>query len=656
MVFRLNGGSTTIDQIPIASLGVDSKLSSVGATALGNYLLVGWWKEKANMLLWEAYDITKLPSPISPDFLWTPALEQGGIPEAFQLPDSSLLPPSAFGPVASMDWYSLGGNDFYLVTSFMPNEKHSTPNIMVTPMGSNVLPEKNTEGVYPIMLIQGFPDTINNPVMVARDPAGRMTLWLCDGHDQWMLTISNNEEPSSAWSTVTDLTNWQKIETTMSVSQPAVTAWATGGSYPYTYSDGSITTRQDIYQITLFPDKGGDSCCEIQSFGIAEMLPNAVCGKLLPSFPYTANGKTYSGVVTGIFDAPFPMPASNVQSNALEAGTILGSVIYGVTEGHSTQRSTDFSVGGGFSNQFQTTAGGGPAWSISVKSGATINRGSDEYSDLLNSVSIETQVNANGTGIVSEGSIQASNVNYTGTYYRILDVNGNPLPNCPVNCTIVPTLVGGFQPTAFPAYLVNPGDLSSYTLEQINAKASQLGLLQPGETDYVTDVIEKNALSFAENQNYLLWSQNQNSQSVPGYLDSSDTWHETGWYLDSSIYVGLDVGTMVSVEVPPLGVSAAGFEMQTLAGVDLSASHSTTTEQSQQIQVVIQEMQMPIAKQGTDIVELTVQIYFLPANPRWMTELEKCSGLNLTDTNSSPWRIFFLVTSYKSLDGSISYP
>jgi len=657
-IFQISGQNNAVTAFQLASKSGSTNLTAVGATAWGNYLLVGWWNtaNNVNSMMWEAYDTTQLPSPIPANYVFQPSSEVGGYPQQFQIPGGGFLPSDVFGPVASMDWYSQGGNDFYLVTSFM-NNTGGGPYVLVTPVGSGPLPtpqivEGPTPYVFQTMLIQGFPSGTGQ-VMVARDASGRMTLSTCYQNNQLMLTMSTDSDAATAWNNVTDLSQWTAIATGVKAGQSAVPTWAVGQEYSYTYpNNGPTTNRQDIYQVSIFGDSGSTIMCEIQSFGIAEQVPNAVSGQLLPSGPpYTANNTTYTGVVAGIFDAPFPMPASNIQSNNLAPGYVLGDVTYGVTTGDSHSYEADFSAGGGFSSTGSVSVGTGPAWNISVQAGTTIDSGGSTYSGTMNNSPLQTRVDNTGQNVVPWGAVEASNVVYTGDCYRVLDVNGNPLPNCGVICTIVPTLSPA-EAMSFMPYLVTPGDITSYTKEKVNAQASQLGLLQSGETDYVADVIQKNALSFSQNQNYLLWNQTQNSGNVPGYLSSTDEWQETGWYMDSSIYVGFSYGASLSL----LGETVAAFSVEDLAGVNLSVSHSATTEQSTQLQIDIDNMQMPIAMVGSDIATMTVQIYFLPANARWMQELAKCSGLTLTDTNSSPWRIFFLVTAYTSLDGQTKYP
>src|SRR5262249_18523475 len=104
-------------------------VETCGATAWGNYLLVGWFLTEANLLMWDAYDVTQLPNPINSEFIWKTVSESCALPIDLGLPSKGL------GPVVSMDWFTLGGNDFYLVTSYL-NGKN--PVLLVTSMQAAV--------------------------------------------------------------------------------------------------------------------------------------------------------------------------------------------------------------------------------------------------------------------------------------------------------------------------------------------------------------------------------------------------------------------------------------------------------------------------------------------------------------------------------------
>lgn len=621
------------------------------------------------MLMWEAYDPSSIPSPLTPGFVWKPVGEAGAVPSGFQVPGSSSpLGSGAFGPVASMDWFPYGGS-CYLVTSMIVGK---TPTLFVNQMASSSSYPSDVQlpvpsgGVYSTLVVVPYAAALG-PIMVARDPACRMTLCTYAGAKSaaQTLTVPNAADPfgsSSAWTAAWfGATGWTTPLLAYS-TQPAVTTWVLG----QTYNDSNGLPSQDIFQAYLFLGPNGEVCADIKAFGTAQYIENAMSGKLLPCptgdppcAPVTG-GKTYTGIVSGIIDAPFPMPASNIKSNKLKPGTSLGTVTYGVTQSSDKDHSSNLSVGAGFTTSSTTTSGFGPNWSVSLDAAKTQGSGHDVSTGLVTNSWMETCVSSDGSSVTPNGSVFASNVAYIGTYYRVLDVNGNafseggpggqPPPTCPIMYSIT-AYPQGSQAITYPPYLVTPGDLASYTREAINAQAIKIGLAAPG-SDYIAEVIQANALQLAPNLNYLEWSQSGTAFSSTSYLTSTTDWTETGWTMNFSDYVGGGGGGGVSV----LGVQVASVELSAMAGINVSASQSTTTSQSTAVQLVVSDTALPQARKGTDIVQLSVQIYFLPANALWMTEVVKYSGLSFTDTNSQPWRIFFLVTSYKSQDGTISYP
>ena len=230
------------------------------------------------------------------------------------------------------------------------------------------------------------------------------------------------------------------------------------------------------------------------------------------------------------------MPASNAVSNGFGPGYQLGSVSYGSTESNSTQRAVDWQTGGGASASYTTTAGFGPNFSMSVQYMNISNNGWDSYSSLINTMPLETLVNQSGTGIVNQGTAFGSNVNYVGSSYTMLDPTGsNLLPGSSPVCDWAPVLQQEMAGNAFTPYLVIAGYLDSYGEPQVNARAAALGLGQ----GYVDSVIKANALNFADGSNYLACSVSPESPITTGYLSSNDSWTETGWSLNESVYVGV---------------------------------------------------------------------------------------------------------------------
>ena len=98
--------------------------------------------------------------------------------------------------------------------------------------------------------------------------------------------------------------------------------------------------------------------------------------------------------------------------------------------------------------------------------GVAKNWGSGDESVVsdINAVSIATEAAADGS-VLAFGIAIGSNVSFTGGY-RVLDLNGNPIPGAQrIVCSIAP-LLGAFKPNHFTPYLVTAGDLASYTRSQ----------------------------------------------------------------------------------------------------------------------------------------------------------------------------------------------
>jgi hypothetical protein len=649
-VYMMGEDQRSFTRIPIQSSNGTS-VRTCGATAWGNYLVLGWWNTSANMLMWDAYDVTQIPSPLNSDFTWKPDSESGALPAAFNLPSDGL------GDVVSMDWFTMGGNNFYLVTSFMRGQN---PVLLVTPMTGNGIAQigegigyqlvTNTGGLY--------------GVTVLRDPAGRIRLYSVSSYTTkdggrptyfamaaTIPTITDPFGPHSAW-TQEFAGLWNYIGEGRPVHQRPVGCFVLGS--PYDITDPAAGTANDVYEITLFsPDSNDSVWANVVGYGTAQQLPNYRTGSLLPDRP----PNNYIGAASGIIDAPFPLPASNIQNGNYALGYKFGTVEFGVTQTDTEAHSANMSKSGGVSSTMVTSAGIGPAWDISLSAGSTSGYGHTNAVTTIDKNGMDVALD--GTGVLQpHGAFFARGVVFNYSWYRLVDLQGNWVGDGPAFCSIIPTFESA-RSNDFEPYLVTPGDLNSYTRESINARAVALGLIQNG-ADYIADVIEPNAIPIGEGgQICMEYSLVDNVGADPAYVQSHDHWNESGWTFDTSVYVGVSVGLSVSLNAEFAGIggsaTVAGFTAEDLAGFELSASHSITTDKSQQLQISLQSFEWPVAVKPTDINACNFRLYYLPANQRWIQELVQVTGLKL-DTNSRPWRILFVVDSYSSLDGSINYP
>lgn len=642
-VYAMSSDQHSFTPISIVSAN-GSAVETCGATAWGNYLVVGWWfsANNTNMLMWDAYDVTQLPNPINSQFIWHPVQESGGTPDFWG------LSPGGLGEVMSMDWYTLGGNNFYMVTSYMNG---TNPVLLVTPMQGPV-PQVASGGAIPYKVMQNTGGATG--ISVLRDPAGRIRLYSVSNQptgskgQQSLLasvaTIPTIADPFGSDSPWTGNIPWSVIGDGRSANQTPVGCFLLGS--PYNTED-PVGSANDVYEIALFsPDHDDSIWADISAYGTAQLLPNYKQGTLLPNPP----PNSYIGAISGIVDSPIPIPASNIQNGNYEPGTKFGSVLFGATQSETSSHDASFSYSVGVSSTMQTSAGVGPAWDISLSGGQTSGSGGSNSVSSIENIPVFAELDSGGV-LEPYGAFYASGVTFQYNWYRFLDLQGNWVADGPLFCTIVPILQDALA-NSFESYLVTPGDLSSYTRESINARAIELGLV-PNGTDYVTSVIEANALPIGVGGAlYLEQSISNNTQINPGYVQSQDDWKESGWTFDASAYVGFSYGLSVSMDT---GVTFAGFTAEDLAGFTLSANESATTDKASQLQIQL-DVDWPTPILPTDINRCNFRVYFLPANQRWAQELAgQVPQLNL-DTNSQPWRILFLVDSYSSQDLSIHYP
>jgi hypothetical protein len=640
-VYMMNADQKTFTPIPIQSAN-GTQVETCGATAWGNYLVVGWNLSDANLLMWDCYNTADLPNPINPEFVWKPEQESGGIPQSFNLPSTGL------GTVVSMDWFTMGADNFYLVTSYMSQNE---PVLLVTPMENGVaVASPEAVGTFLVVQNTGGQDGIT----VLRDPAGRIRLYTVSSVPAaakgipsacvaTIATVTDPFGPNSAW-TQDFSALWNVIGQGMKANQAPVGCFVLGGPYPLT---DPVGTANDVYEVALFsPDHNKSIWCDISAYGTAQLLPNYRTGHLLPdTLP-----NNYVGIVSGIIDSPIPVPGTNIANGTYAPGYDFGTVDYGFTSSESENHDASFAYSVGISSSMVTSAGFGPAWNIAFSAGKTTSEGTSQLTSQIQNLSVPAELGSNGE-LTAIGSFYANGAEFQYDWYCFQDLDGTWTGNGPLFCNIVAVLESS-RANSFKPYLVVPGDLNSYTLESINAQAANIGLVSQG-TDYVATVIEANALPIGVGgENYMQYSISNGAQVTPGFVQINDNWTETSWTYDASVYVGVSGGLQVSLD---LGVTFAGFTQEDLAGFTLSASHSTTDDTSTQLQIQLQEVKWPVAIKETDINNCNFRLYLLPANQRWVQELEQVLKMGL-DTNSQPWRIFFLVTSYSSVDGSISYP
>lgn len=659
-VHQLGKDRSTLTPISIESVN-GTALTTAGATAWGKYLIVAWYNSSYQGLMWEAYDTDDLPDPVDSDFVWKPAYESGAFPETLGIDGA--------GDVTSLEWFtgppaadsSSTDPACYLVTSFMGSDG---PCVLVSMMGNG--PVADVDQGFSIQTDTGS----ETPVVLQRDPAGLVWLYGVSsyagsgggGPSRYAMSAQMPgllDDPlgtDSPW-TGDYSTLWQTVGDPLPSSRTPVGTFVLGPTYNLDATGDSAEggTAADVYQVVFLAHDDDTIQCDIDAYGTAQQLPDYATRDLLPDPPPSES----IGPISGIIDAPVPVPASNIANGSYASGQSLGGVTYGATETDAKGHTSNFSWSVGISDSFRTTAGAGPAWDISLSSGQTLSSGATHTKSFIETTSNEVIVNATSDSVEAYGTFFARGATYHYTWFRMVDLADPPQAfGQAALMGIVPTYSSA-RANSFPPFLVTPGDLASYTEPQINARAQQLGLVDAG-TEYIADTIEPNAMAIGPSgEKYLQYSISENSQASAAYLESSDKWSESGWTLDSKVYAGISGGTSVSVGLAA-GASATasviGFSMDALAGTQIDASQSDSTDKSNQVQINL-DIKWPAPVEPTDISRCDFRMYFVPKSSQAVNDLATAlAGQVQVDTNSAPWRILFVVESYESQDGSISYP
>jgi hypothetical protein len=232
-------------------------------------------------------------------------------------------------------------------------------------------------------------------------------------------------------------------------------------------------------------------------------------------------------------------------------------------------------------------------------------------------------------------------------------------------------------PTAIAAdyatYCYTPGDLTSYQEQRINStmydlfgklsEQQQAEFIINGEDfrsfytgrDYLNKVIDRfGSPSFGpgRDSNYLEFSFSETSIMRDEYQDTSNFTHAGRWFIDSSIYAGVASHIDEEAEVGILGIIGLGIPMleetiSFMVGMDISASHETSSSSSASWGISLGEYLNPLAPGEA----YTARMYFLKPSPLWAVELKHFgfpspgyeSLPNIDLVNSAPVRVLFTV-------------
>jgi len=425
--------------------------------------------------------------------------------------------------------------------------------------------------------------------------------------------------------------------------------------------NGTPATQYPVYEFVFYGTQG---MCQVNRCGTVQVIPDFSVRTT------NRNLKTPLHIITGIIDGPIPIPLENYKNYPPGPGqTNAGSVIYGVTESKEVSHKVSNNISIGVESQGKVTKGIGAAWDISLKGGIGRVTGDSSGTTTSSSLTVKAFINAAvdnpKPSIVPDGALRSVGAQFSITAFRYLDNFGpdvDSTSNTPTNGlkagTVTMSMVDD-SVLSFKPYMVTPGKLLSYTPEAINRTMASLGYTKTD--NYFGDVISQNAYPFKDPRNpYLGYSWTGDLALGVGFSDWTASFQESSWSLDVHAYGGVSGGTGASL----FGLGEA-FQWEVMAGIDYSHSSISDSDQKSGWSIGLDGSWGPPPRPELpeSVSAYNFRLYFLPVpvNPSqlkktyWTEELiEKTRQAGL-DGNSACWRIVYVVTLIKLVDGSILY-
>ncbi|MDH2342842.1 hypothetical protein [Bradyrhizobium sp. SSUT77] len=370
------------------------------------------------------------------------------------------------------------------------------------------------------------------------------------------------------------------------------------------------TTSFPLLQLLFY---GETTVAQVQPFGTVTLIANYANISLnIPTYGPTV-------AVTGIIEGPYPVPNANIIGWQFEGTTNdLGSVIYGATQGTSSQGQQDWNVGASITTngQIGVSAGveslgeggeAGIAWDASV-SGGYARTWSTSTSSTLSvplqqpataSVTYETMI---GLGIIPYGTVFAAPSTISITNLQFFDAQNNLItdgtqnvassasaPQAPIFAATSAT-VGQSDGHDYVPFLVTPGDLMTYTIDgarpdltPCGINATMAALTNNAITDYFGDVIWPAAFDFGAaaggpSQKYLDFSWSLGGVTGAAFTALKTSMNSGSWNVEASLELGCYWDDHEGV--PLLG----GIETSGSIMIGGSGGYSSTTTDTQTAQ------------------------------------------------------------------------
>ncbi|MEP3654795.1 MAG: hypothetical protein ABJO36_07855 [Litorimonas sp.] len=386
-------------------------------------------------------------------------------------------------------------------------------------------------------------------------------------------------------------------------------------------------------------------------------------------------------IVGGYFDSPIPFPKQNYNDLPPGVEKEIGDFSFKSATGLETENSELDKWTVGFETDGKTTKGSGPAWKVAVDGGqssvekakvetlsrqtlpvtATVKKPEKDAEDALSdSESIKITV---GSGVAS----YVSSI-FNITCYQFLDPDGNvvngaltkdPAVSAKLSEHLISMKSAGSAFGTFKPFLVDSGDLESYTPRAINNRMKKLGY--DGE-NYFGDIIYRNALPIGDGSVGMTFTWDKGQRNLMEFEAFKSDFKEQGWEFNASAYAGMSGGE--EFEIAGLGF---GFEMSFLAGGTYATKHDTSQTNTTKWGLAMESDHWnPYYGEGEDVVSrYSFHVYFLPVPDKrsklsenyWVQELYKNIPLSeidsikpLIDRQSGCWRALFVVTEIEYLN------
>ncbi len=628
--------------------------SEISAYEVGGRVVLSWIQEHnlCNMLL--------DPAGVAADGVWT-----GQRIVALPLADIG-LPPDRDG--LSTTWITQGATRWMAVATFDVDDGSQNGAASLLSLDDDGMPR-----LADVLALKHFGGAQQGGISLVQPITGELRAYWVDpdgkARERILLTYEDfrnrlDEEGRVVWSSHRFvLLDPYDEKTELRAATPPAFIQALSAGRPDRDPQGTETTAYDIYGLTFYTEESDEDARRV-SVVVAREGAIQVAAHAEP-VPNLKGTDTPPLALSGVFDAPVPLPGQNLVAIAAGGsvthemlGRPLSTVEYGHTEGLTQEHSSSAYSTIGIQTEGTFTAGIGAAWEASYAAG--LGRAAGESQSVVWQTSRigETWIERSADGVIAATAPSlmlgshlalaqqlAAFVNVDDELETVA-VGGVRQSRYPLMVRLG-AIPGGRGSGRFAPFSVVPGDLYSYTPDDVNRRIrSRYDDLSPeqqrafagAEHAYTGDYLrwlDELAVPLGQVHKYLeIITSNAGGQAT-SYEVSHSRFQEWWWTYDASLYAGL----AVSVEFWGLKL-----EYTLTVGTTVSLETRTATEAHRRWGIDA-NVSFPGGAKPGHVTGYTTRLYLLPANVLWTKEIlylstDKDGPL---DPNGAPWRIFFVV-------------